>query len=143
MVVMTAPFFIRLLVPSAPGDATSPGNANTCRPWYMAWRAVIKAPLFISASTTTHPAESPLIMRFLTGKWCFSGRLPGGYSEIIAPRLSMVLYRFSWSRGYMTSAPPPRTAMVLPPALIAPQRAIPSTPSAIPLTTTAPPAASP
>ena len=47
--------------------------------------AVIKLPLFSLASTTKTPSDSPLIMRFLCGKFAFIGVVPIGNSEIIPP----------------------------------------------------------
>ena len=45
-----------------------------------AWRAVISAPLFVSASTTSTPRDIPLTIRLRRGKLSFSGGVPSGYS---------------------------------------------------------------
>lgn len=73
------------LVPSLPARSTSWGTAYTSLPCSRANPAVIRLPLFRAASTTRRQSLSPLIRRFLSGKCCRSGGLPGWYSLRIAP----------------------------------------------------------
>ena len=64
---------------------TLPGTAMTSRPCSSAHPAVMSDPDFSEASITTTASESPLIRRFLSGKWCGSGGVPGGYSLTTSP----------------------------------------------------------
>src|SRR5699024_10199771 len=112
-----------------------PGIAYTFLPWSNAYPTVIIVPLLFFASTTKTPSESPLIILFLTGKWSLSGLLPNGYSVIIAPPLTIIcLYNSTFSGGYTVSNPHPSTAIVFPPAPIAPLCEYVSIPLANPLT---------
>jgi len=63
----------------------SPGRACPCS---AAHRAVIKAPLFRGASTTSTPCDIPLMMRLRSGNLQASGWAPRGYSEISAALLN-------------------------------------------------------
>ena len=65
--------------------AALPGTAKRRLPCSRQRRAVMRAPLFMSASTTTVASESPLMIRFLTGKFFADGGEPGGYSDMTAP----------------------------------------------------------
>ena len=61
------------------------GIKKTSLPCSNAKSTVINVPLFFFASTTNNPFDIPLIILFLAGKFIFSGLVPIGYSEIIAP----------------------------------------------------------
>src|ERR1017187_6987899 len=80
-----APSLINLFAPLDKIESARPGTANTCRPCSPAWFAVISAPLFRFASTTTTPSDQPLIMRFRIGKFWRSGCTPKGNSVTTAP----------------------------------------------------------
>ena len=62
-----------------------PGTVKRSLSCSMASCAVMSAPLFLGASTTTTPCDRPLIMRFLAGKFPFEMALPGGYSDATSP----------------------------------------------------------
>ena len=87
------------MVPSVFSSPRFPGIAKTCLPCSSAVRAVIIAPLLISASTTSVPWHMPLIMRFLTGKCSPAGGVPGGYSVTTAPFSAISCMSFACSRG--------------------------------------------
>ena len=61
------------------------GTMKTSLPCSNAKSTVINVPLFFFASTTNNPSDIPLIILFLAGKFIFSGFVPIGYSDIIAP----------------------------------------------------------
>ena len=78
---------------------TGPGTANTSRPWSRAWRAVIRAPLFNPASTTTTARDSPLMTRLRAGKLPARGGVPRGNSLTTAPRRAISAIRPRFSGG--------------------------------------------
>ena len=84
-----APSAIRRLQPRLMGASMGPGTANTSRPCSRAVLAVMSAPLFSGASTTTVARLNPLMMRFRTGKCHASAAVPGGYSLMSAPEAAM------------------------------------------------------
>ena len=100
------------------------------------------APPLSGDSTTSVQRQRPLMIRLRCGKFALSGSVPGGYSLRIMPSCNMELYNFLCTYGYTTSTPLPSTAADGICASSAPAEAIPSTPSAIPLTTIAPAEAS-
>ena len=63
---------------------------STSLPCSKAKSTVIKVPLFFFASTTMIFLLNPLIILFLSGKFIFSGLVPNGNSEIIAPLFSKI-----------------------------------------------------
>ena len=87
----------------------------------------------------TTASARPETIRFLSRNRYGSAGIPGSYSLKIAPP---VLRIFSpkprWEVGYSLSTPLANTAKVIPPASIAALCAIPSMPSAMPLTTIPP-----
>src|ERR1017187_3981513 len=85
-----APSLINLFAPLDKIESARPGTANTCRPCSPAWFAVINAPLFKFASTTTTPNDQPLMMRFRIGKFWRSGCTPKGNSVTTAPPFSTI-----------------------------------------------------
>ncbi|MNC43539.1 hypothetical protein D3C75_924070 [compost metagenome] len=122
-------------VPLLLGDVTWPGTANTSRYSPSAYLAVMREPLLAAASTTTVPRDKPAIIRFRWGNSPCAAGVPGGYSDRSSPCDAIFLYKRVCSRGYITSIPQPRTAIVLPGPFSAPSWASPSMPLAIPLTT--------
>ena len=80
-----APTRSRVFGPTESTEKILPGTARTSRPSSIARRAVINAPDRAAASTTTVARDSPARMRLRSGKWCFRGGVPGGYSVISAP----------------------------------------------------------
>jgi|HubBroStandDraft_6_1064221.scaffolds.fasta_scaffold483432_2 hypothetical protein len=46
----------------------------------------MRVPLYSAASTTSTPADMPLMIRLRMGKFCGAGKVPTGNSEIRAPR---------------------------------------------------------
>ena len=76
-VTIFAPCFINSFVPFEFLFVIFPGIANTSFPCSNAWSTVINVPLFSFASTTKTPSDSPLINRFLAGKFNFSALMLG------------------------------------------------------------------
>ena len=111
-----APDLIRLLVPLLLGEVTFPGTAKTSLPCSKAKSAVIKAPLFSAASTTTVPKAKPLSILFLAGKLFRSGRMKTGNSDKIAPCSAICFLKLIFSGGYVCPKPQPKTAIVSAPA---------------------------
>ena len=99
----------------------------------MACRAVISAPEFVEASTTSTPSDMPLMMRLRCGNAPASGGLRGGDSLITAPAATIFSASSACSGGYMFNTPLPSTARVRPPAARAPRWAAASMPRARPL----------
>ena len=84
-----APSRISWLQPRLEAALMGPGTANTSLPCSSAVLAVISAPLFSGASTTTTARLRPLMMRLRTGKWPPRGSVPGGYSDNSTPVAAM------------------------------------------------------
>ena len=82
-----APCAISWLQPSDSASPTRPGTANTSRPCSSAKSAVMRDPERCRASTTRTMSASPLMMRFLAGKWYDREGVPGGCSDRIPPVL--------------------------------------------------------
>src|SRR5713226_1030918 len=80
-----APCLIKVLGPQELLLVTLPGTAYTSRFCSRAQRAVMRVPLYSAASTTSTPADMPLMMRFRIGKFCGAANVPMGNSEISAP----------------------------------------------------------
>ena len=86
---MIAPSRRSRLLPTKDGWSMFPGTANTSRPCSAAKRAVISAPLFSGASTTSTPQLRPLILRFRLGNVHFAGGVPGANSLRMQPYSSV------------------------------------------------------
>ena len=80
---------MRALVPRLIGASKGPGTANTSLPCSSAVVAVISAPLFSGASTTTVARLRALSSRLRTGKCSALGTVPGGYSDRMTPVAAM------------------------------------------------------
>ena len=97
-----APCFINSFVPSAFLQVIFPGIANTFFPCSYVKSTVVIVPLFIFASITITPDDTPLIILFLAGKCIFSGLVPKGYSLTITPPVSIICFaKFIFLRGYI------------------------------------------
>src|ERR1700675_3804632 len=137
-----APCLIRVFGPQEFLLVTLPGTAYTSRFCSRAQREVMRVPLYSAASTTSTPADIPLIIRLRMGKFCGAGKVPTGNSEISAPpRATICSASRVFSLGYMTSIPVPRAATVFPLAAMAPRCDAVSMPRAMPLMITSPRAA--
>src|SRR5712691_5219073 len=80
-----APCLIKVLGPHELLLVTLPGTAYTSRFCSRAQRAVMRVPLYSAASTTSTPADMPLIIRLRMGKFCGAAKVLRGNSEIRAP----------------------------------------------------------
>ena len=94
-----APSARRRLDPRHSGTAMAPGTAHTSRPDSAAWRAVMRAPLFSAASTTTTASHRPAMIRFRAGNLHGNGASSRKYSETSAPALPHPLEEPSGSRS--------------------------------------------
>lgn len=84
-VMGVAPSLIKSFVPACCSSKMLPGMTPTSRLFSRAKRAVIREPDFRAAWIMRVAGHSPAIMRFLAGKRCRAGGVPGGYSDMRAP----------------------------------------------------------
>ena len=94
-----APLRMRLWQPRLCGESIRPGTANTCRLLSAAMLAVMSAPLFWFASTTTVPSVIPATMRLRIGKLCLSPLRLNGNWVMTAPLSEMRSYNSAFSAG--------------------------------------------
>ncbi len=80
-------------------EVIGPGTAISSLPSAEAHPAVLRAPLRIPASTTTVPADSAAMSRFLTRNRCRAGGVPGAYSLSTRPSSAIRSSRVAWPAG--------------------------------------------
>jgi hypothetical protein len=71
-----APCLISVFGPPEFLLVTLPGTAQTSRFCSRAQRETMRVPLYSAASTTSMPADMPLMIRLRMGKFCEAGKVP-------------------------------------------------------------------